>query len=102
KILAKRKIDVTIVTEFERAIAEKIVEKGGRISSSELRKILKEVKKEKGMKRGVTLTRLLRDDFIARVKVPGMHPFYALTQEGIKKAGIEIKSKIHDKLQTSS
>ena len=73
---------------MEKATATKIIEKGGRVTRSELIEVLKAVKQEKGTKRGITLTRLIGDGILARIKVPRMRAFYAVTETGAKKAGI--------------
>jgi len=35
----------------------------------------------------------MEDKFLARIKVPGMRAFYAVTEEGAKKAGIATGAK---------
>jgi len=89
KLAAEVKPKVTVALEgLEKAVAAKVVEKGGRLTRSELGEVLMAVKQERGTKRGVTLSRLIRDGILARIKVPGMRAFYAVTEEGARKAGI--------------
>jgi len=85
----KAKAPTAPVVELEKAVATKVVEKGGKLTRSELGEVLTAVKQERGTKRGVTLSRMLKDGFLARIKVPGMRAFYAVTEEGAKKAGIK-------------
>ncbi|MEM2926993.1 MAG: hypothetical protein QW220_04595 [Candidatus Bathyarchaeia archaeon] len=84
----KPRVAAPAFLEIEKAVVKKIIEKGGKVSRSELLKIRNDVKKEKGTKRGVTLARLLKDGFIARIKVPGIRPFYAVTEKGAKESGM--------------
>ncbi len=79
--------------ELEKAVVAKVIERGGRVTRPELAQILREAKQGKGMKRGVTLNRLTKDNFLARVKVPKMKAFYAVTKEGAEKAGITTEEK---------
>ncbi len=90
---AKAPAKSTRIEEMETTILAKIVEKGGRVSRTGLKEVLSAVKQEKGTKRGVMLSRLLQDGLLARVKVPGMRPFYAVTEEGAKKTGVQAKAK---------
>jgi len=84
----KPKVTTPPLIELEKAVATKVVEKGGKLTRSELGEVVTTVKQERGTKRGVTLSRLIGDGIIARIKVPRMRAFYAVTEEGAKKAGI--------------
>jgi len=88
KLAKEVKVTPTPLIELEKAVVAKVVEKEGKVSRSGLNEILRAVKQERGTKRGVTLSRLIADGFLARIKVPSMRAFYAATEKGAKEAGI--------------
>ena len=89
KLAKEVKPKVTIArAELEKAVATKVIEKGGKVTRSELQEVLTAVKQKRGTKRGVTLSRLIGDGILARIKVAGMRALYAVTEEGAKKAGV--------------
>jgi len=89
----KPKITTPPLLELENAVAAKVIENGGRVTRAELGDILTVAKQESGRKRGVTLSKLITDGFLARIKVPRMRAFYVVTEEGAKKIGVEAKGK---------
>jgi len=93
KLAEEARVAPAPVVELEKAVAAKVIEKGGRLTRSELGEVLTAVKQERGTKRGVTLSRLIRDGILARIKVSGMRAFYAVTEKGAKEAGIATEGK---------
>lgn len=89
KLLESRKVEASLlVSDLEKLIARKIIERGGRVSRPELEGILREVEGEKGARMTGILARLIDEGLLVRVRVPGIGSIYALSAEGAKKAGI--------------